>query len=322
MSRLCRASLWIAILTLLAGVEAHAIGWSGRVIDIRTGEPVAGVEIRGGSTGRYDVTPKAVTGADGRFTVVYPEHQKQPEFFALHAQPQPQPPVGEGEPDVRYLPVEERRPTPGEAVVKLVPRWAYIRGRVVDAETGQPLAGIEIAAAVTGRYLSQDKVYRRAVTDEKGEYTMRVPASRGRIGVEGTPAANRPPDTPFNHAKPVTDYWLDVNYGGSAGRGKEYVSLQTRVETAPGKKEPIPIPVLSSVEPVIFTRVDIRLPKKSAAEKPVTELVSVTPPAAPGGAPAFGEGVDVLARLDALIRATESLLADMRRLRDELKAAR
>ena len=48
-----------------------AVVWTGTAVDIRTGQPLAGVEFYGGGKGRVDLTAPSTTGADGKFSVSY-----------------------------------------------------------------------------------------------------------------------------------------------------------------------------------------------------------------------------------------------------------
>lgn len=310
------------LLGLLSGTEGRAneAGWTGRVIDIRTGEPLVGIEVQGGWTGRVDVTESCKTGAEGTFALPYPKHDSPPEQYHLYAWPVRMPDAsGYGRPPFLsdYLFYELRQKGTGQVEIKMVPFWAYLKGRVVDADTGAPLAGILVVAARPGRYLMNGSGgYSHAVTNANGEYVMRLPAygEPWLLSPEGLPEASWIRED--MRAEAISDYWLEFNSGESEKRGADYAIVSTLMPDASGARSPMPIPLLSSTQPAIATEVSIRLPKKSSAVTPSRDLVTLTPPRLPGG------GGDAVSRLDALIRTLEAALEEARALREDLSKGR
>ena len=138
-----------SVLLVLLAFEAHAGDWAGRVVDARTGEPIAGLELYGGARGRVDATEKALTAADGTFRCTYPPSWHQSilkdgtGFYLRTTFSQKQFP---------YLKQAWISPAPRtDVAMRLVPLNVWIKGRVVDDATGQPIADAEVSVMVQHR---------------------------------------------------------------------------------------------------------------------------------------------------------------------------
>ena len=53
-------------------IGAAQVPWTGQIVDIRSGQPLADMRVWGGFRGRTDYTTASITGNDGRFNVIYP----------------------------------------------------------------------------------------------------------------------------------------------------------------------------------------------------------------------------------------------------------
>jgi hypothetical protein len=228
--------------------------WSGTVSDIRTGTMLANARVCAGIKGRVDLTCGS-SAANGTFSVTYPS------------------PMSLGSDDLYYLYVERPLDTPyfhqvraramaGAATVQLVPTTAYIRGRVVSAVDGQPLAGIDVALTQPGR------IDQTVTSDSLGEFTFKpVTAftnSFGQFNTFGVPDEDLPPK---NDGALVYAAWgVRAPYGAGSDR---YATVQPTV-TSDRRFVPT-LPLVSSAVPESFTWVELRLPPVG------TEIADVGP---------------------------------------------
>jgi hypothetical protein len=281
-------------------------------VDARTGEPIGDVQLSGGRPGRTNVIEdNRTTGPDGTFHLVYPdefsENPDKYDYYTFRAECPMKVPkdnwatldseVG----DPLYLEYEEHRPKPAAiGDVRLVPQFAFIKGTVVDADTGAPLRGVTVRLRRPGKWLQE------AVTDANGEYRLRVNAYTGRRWpcVETTPEQYRPKSRRYKERQ--QEYALAANWK-QTGPGAEYKEVATaHPDHASDDQIAVAIPIVSSVGPELYTRVDFRVPKESSATEVSPELVQVTPP--DGGTVRGSDLESILARLDALINQHQNAL--------------
>jgi hypothetical protein len=240
--------LAVAVLLCAHFTRVWGVGWSGIAIDIRSGQPVAGVKFWGGAQGRVDLTDPSTTGADGHFAVNYsaPLDLNFWVWYALRGYDQSTPP--------RYWANERKRQSPsGAVVVRMVPLNAFIRGVVKNAATGEPIPGISVDQGAPGAY------QQRTTTDAQGQFQFNVAAYSGLHNYEeGIPLAEQIPHEPWDVGTPITNYWLEVFQPGYKRLGTyDWPSFQ--------------INLISSVSPELHTFVTLNLaPAGSAATNSAT----------------------------------------------------
>jgi len=269
--------------------------------------------LSGGRPGRTnEIEGDRTTGRNGTFRLVYPdgfdENPGRYDYYTFSTEaPQVVPEddwsTDKGEVgDPLYLEYEQQRPLPAAmGDVRLVPQFAFITGRVVDADTGAPLRGVVVRLRRPGKWLHQ------AVTDAKGEYRLRVNAYTGRRWpcVETIPEEYWPESRKYKERQ--EKFALAANWN-QKGPGAQYQEIRTaHPDGADDDEVAVAIPILSSAKPNLYTRVDFRVPKESSSTPISPALVQVTPP---GEEVAGGSDLDsILARLDALITQHEEALS-------------
>jgi len=294
---------FVFVVSIFISSIATSQTWTGVVTDIRTGKAVSDITVCGGLKGRKDATPKVKTKDDGKFSVTY-DVDLDKSYFVLYADSKD------------YLPYREYRTKTGFANIKLIPKVAHIKGKVVDVETGKPLAGIKIVAGVPGRYLVSGKDgYERVTTNSKGEYHITIPAYK-RSGVNIIMGSEDVPESVKSSAlskqyEPINDYWIEVNYGASTDFAKQYVKYSTREKDSNNKYHQKPIPLTSSITSDLHTIVNFKLPLKSSKTKPSLDLVTVIPP----GGSSNDDCQHLRDKIDALIKENKVLRAEIKKLK-------
>lgn len=212
------------------------ITWFGTVVDIRTQAPIAGARVCAGAEGRVDIVCTD-SGADGGFSVSYP---KDIELWS--------PPYLFIEPtDNNYFNQVRMREGAGQVLAEIVPWVFFIRGVVLDAETGLPVANASVELCRPGAI--DETVY----TDSAGEFAFgpvrAYTASRKQFNTFGVPADELPPD----HDEALVGYpW------GVIVQAQGYARVGSKAEG----EDMVPfMPRISSASDDIYTRVEIRLPK-------------------------------------------------------------
>ncbi len=135
-------SLIVTSLLFIIAIDlpVYGGGWSGKIVDLRNEKPLANVEVCAGTTGRVDYGECKYSGPDGSFIVNYPD--EVPDDAVLYVNPM-------GSYGDLYLPTELCGP-PGNVLVKLVPAKIFIKGRVVNKITREPLSGANILYSSVG----------------------------------------------------------------------------------------------------------------------------------------------------------------------------
>ncbi len=229
-------ALFLVCAAAAGGSQAWAaqVPWTGQAVDIRSGQPLASTRLWGGFQGRTDATEASTTGGDGRFTVVYaaPLDLAVFGYYKLTAAYIPDGGL--------YFENERKTSYPSETIVRMVPRNAYIRCLARDKLSGQPLANVSVSLGVPGA------VWQTVKTDAQGGGQFRTPAYVGSGNYEeGIPADQQVPHEAYQQAVPRTDYWLEVSAPG-------YKTLRT-------PELPLPIGVLSSASPELYTFITLEL---------------------------------------------------------------
>ncbi len=172
-----------AIVTLWS-LSAQARTWSGVVVDARTGQPVKGATVMAGTQGRVDpfTEYKAVTGDNGRFRITWPEEtwkramEGRPFNHYLRVQPpaawRPGHPAG-------YWNVTVIRSSPTEVTVRLMPRNAFVKGRVLSAEDGKPLGGVWVNLGIRNPGADAGRYGAKHGTRTKDDGTFSIPLPDG-----------------------------------------------------------------------------------------------------------------------------------------------
>jgi len=298
--RLGAAMIGLALLTTAAG----ALEWTGRVVDARTGQPLANVRVHGGHPGRGGLGV-VTTGADGTFRVVYPEgydqNPGQYEWYALVVEPLAvvEEDGWDTSPSVigerLYINYEARYSRPqGVGDVRLVPRYALVKGKVTNAKNGKAVKGAAVSAFRPGAAIHGTK------TDADGVYRLRIDVHQGwGTSVETTAEANRPPESE-GWMQPLEQIGVEVSAQGykkvtiSPAGGAGLITME--------------VPFKSTATADLYTSVDVRLPKKGSGIGLDAGLVTVT---APGEEPSAAAG-------DAELQA---VLADLKDLIEQHRKA-
>lgn len=133
-------------------LKLHPVGrLRGRVVDQGTGAPLAGARLTLSGEGSYLLarTPPAISGADGRYT--FADVPTTPQAWCLAELPR------HGRVALATRPAVDGQPA--ELVFQLA-RFTSLRGRVLDATTGQPpLTPTEVTVMLEhpGRYVDPDQ---------------------------------------------------------------------------------------------------------------------------------------------------------------------
>jgi hypothetical protein len=222
--------LAIALIGFLSPLNAAQVPWPGQVVDIRSGQPIASARAVGGFRGNGSYTAASTTGTDGRFNVVYPN----PLDLATMGYYQL---VVVYSPDGGLYFQNERKATfPSEALVRMVPRNAYVRGVVRDKVSGQPIAGVTVQMERGGGNVGLRQ------TDARGEFQFLVPAYSGSNAgnyEEGIAPEEQIPHESWQQVVPISNYIVIAQAPG--------------YRTARTDNPSIRVDLLSSTSPVLHT---------------------------------------------------------------------
>jgi len=259
-----------ASLVLSWSLSASAQTWSGTVRDIRSLEPVGEARVCAGILGRVDL---ACTTSDdaGAFSVSYPEDWGgvlgADGLYHLFVE---SPVAG------LYYHQRRARVAPGEADCRLVPRTVYLRGRVVNADTGELLPGIGVALVRPGA------IQTSIDTDELGQFAFGPVEAFLNAANQFNTYGVEPEDLPPEHdGELVYRPWgVRAPYAG----GGELYALVEPTRTADDRLEP-ELSLLSSTDPEVFTWVELRLPPVGTVIDDVNDYMSsqIGEPEATGG---------------------------------------
>ena len=248
----------------LAPELKRAVGWCGKVVDIRTGKPIPGCKVWAGYRGRVDSAPGQFK-SDGSFVAIYKNIKpgtpaKEPYYLRVY------PPKGSA-----YWPCVQASKAGGATLVKLVPKTAYLKGRVVDADTGKPLPKVQVGLTVPGA------IRGGAHTDENGEFEFKVDAHLGatRYAVEGVPDAHLP--TGQKREAYRDDWRLAFNYESFHREYKTHGRVWCHKKVDGKTVVHPPIALVSSATPDLYTWFDVRLPKGNKERDATDETVRVRP---------------------------------------------
>lgn len=267
-------ALAMALCLLMAAAPAWAEdggSWYGIVVDQTTQAPLAGARVCAGAQGRVDLAC-ADSRADGTFSVSYdPQTQlwSPPYLFVFGP--------GDG-----YYASVRMRPGAGEVRVELVPHVFFVRGVVLDAETGQPLAG------ATVRQMRPGAIDASITTGPDGSFAF-GPLSAFTNPVQqantyGVPENELPTD---KNDGPLIDYpW------GFEASAPGYVTISP---VRQGDVLEPHLPRTPSVSDAIHTTLTIRLPREGAAVPDPGGYIEATAPESsavttPVDAPAPAQG--------------------------------
>ncbi|HOU93393.1 MAG TPA: hypothetical protein PLU22_20215, partial [Polyangiaceae bacterium] len=248
--------------------SASAQTWSGTVRDIRSLEPVGEARVCAGILGRVDLACTS-SAADGAFSVSYPEDWTgtlgDDGLYHLFVE---SPVAG------LYYHQRRARVAPGVADCRLVPRTAYVRGRVVNADTGEIIPGMGVALIVPGA--TRDST----VTDDLGEFALGPFEAFENAASQFNTYGVEPEDLPPEHdGELVYRPW-----GLSAPYHAGGYALVEPTRTEDDRLDP-ELPLLSSSDPELYTWVEIRLPPVGTVIDDVNEYMSsqIGEPEATGG---------------------------------------
>ncbi len=153
----------VSIVMLIFTQPISAGGWSGKVVDLRNGKPLANVEVCAGIVGRVDYGECKKTGTDGSFVVNYPPGET-PNDTVLYVNPM-------GSYGHAYLPTKLCGP-PNNVLVKLVPAKVFIKGRVVDKITKAPLSGARVYYSSAGEVTTDNTGFFQFEKEGLGVYKL------------------------------------------------------------------------------------------------------------------------------------------------------
>ena len=210
----CILVLWLSV-TFLGTVVSQTkvpVSWSGTVVDLRTGNPIAGAKVYGGASGRVDLTEAAITDAEGRFTVTYQDGALDLDlwkFYRLTVEPPTEGP--------RYFGYISIHGAPLEVTARLLPLNGFYRGVVRNASNQKVISGATVSLGAGGRYIET------LTTDPQGEFTFNTEAydpgnwTNYEIGID---PENQLPHEARNQPSLLTNHWLEATAEG-------YQRLQT-----------------------------------------------------------------------------------------------
>ena len=233
--------------------NALAESWSGKVVDIRSGQPLANVRLYGGARGRVDLTPPMTTGGDGQFVVAYdaPLNLEFWLFYLLTSDYLT--------PGVYFQSLRVNYSHAGAVAVRKVPVNGYIRGVVKDKATGQALPNVPGHLGVPGAY------WQTVQTDTRGPYEFLTPAYEGSGNYEeGIPTVEQHPHEIWQQAVPKTNYWLEVAAPG-------YRTFRT-------SDLPLQINLLSSTSPELHTFATLEVVANSDAVNSASASATIKNP--------------------------------------------
>ena len=224
--------------------------WSGTIYDIRTGQPMPGVEVKAGVKGRVDPFKnyRAVTDAQGRFSISWDEESwtvwggdNINHYLRINS--------WQGFPDNHsYFPLTliRRQPTLDNTIY-LTPRGAFIKGRLLSSETGNPLSSTNVQLLVPGAVKETVK------TDLQGYFTFKPVIAYHRppseiFEVFPEKLSDEQPRDPGKHQS----YCLSVNV-------YEFENIEPERK---GDEWAESLPLQSSYTDAIHTYVTLRVAKK------------------------------------------------------------
>lgn len=244
-----------ASFVLTWSLSASAQTWSGTVRDIRSLEPVGAARVCAGILGRVDLACTS-SAADGTFSVSYPEGTTTLGSDGLYHLFVESPVAG------LYYHQRRARVAPGVADCRLVPRTAYVRGRVVNADTGELIPGMGVALIVPGA--TRDST----LTDDLGEFALGPFEAFENAANQFNTYGVEPEDLPPEHdGELVYRPW-----GLSAPYHAGGYALVEPTRTADDRLDP-ELPLLSSSDPEVYTWVEIRLPPVGTVIDDVNEYM-------------------------------------------------
>lgn len=227
-------------------LSASAQTWSGTVRDIRSLDPVADARVCAGVLGRVDLACTA-SDADGAFSVSYPDNISgtlgADGLYHLYVES----PVSG-----LYYHQRRARETPGVADCRLVPRTVYIRGRVVNADTGEIIPGVGVALIRPGAVQSSVE------TNALGEFAFGPLEAFLNAANQFNTYGVEPEDLPPAHDEDELVYrpWgLRSPYSS----GSDLYAQVRPTQTDDARLEP-ELPLLSSTDPEVYTWMELRLP--------------------------------------------------------------
>ncbi len=199
-------------------IGAAQVPWTGQIVDIRSGQPLADMRVWGGFRGRTDYTTASITGNDGRFNVIYP-NPLDLGVYGFYQLTSTYIPNG-----ALYFENVQKTTYPSETLVRVVPRNAYIRGVVRDRVSGQVITNATVAIERGGGNVGQ------VLTDARGEYLFLVSAYSGSNAgnyEEGIPPEAQVPHETWQQVQPITNYIVKVQAPGFRSAGTD--TLQVRI---------------------------------------------------------------------------------------------
>jgi hypothetical protein len=273
--RLLFASLLVLAMTSgLSNAWAAQVPWTGQVVDIRSRQPVANVEVWGGFRGRVDATiASSITGGEGRFNVIYANGLADiwsVDVYGYYMLTSTY--IADGD---LYFVSWQISDYPSETTVPMVPRKAYIRGVVRDKASGQPLPNATVHLGVPGAQ------WQSLQTDAQGGYQFLTPAYEwGQADFEsGIPTAKQLPHETWQQVVPRTNYWLAVVAPG-------YKTLNTA-------DLPLQINLLSSTSPELHTFITLEVVANSDVVNTPSASTAIKNPYTEGPTLAIARAVKV-----------------------------
>jgi len=228
---------------------ASNMTWSGTIYDIRTGKPLAGVEVKAGVEGRVDPFSayKAYTDSKGKFTITWDEESwkrwkgsTQNHYLRIN--------TWESHPDNHsYFPLTLVRRQPTTISAYLTPRGAYIKGKLYSAETGSPLPDTKVQILAPGR------VVQSVYTDKSGNFAFEpviaysYPIPGELFDVDPANLTDKEPRVPTKNQS----YCLILE-------DRSYANIQPERK---GDEFVTSLPLQSSYTDAIHTYVTLRVPK-------------------------------------------------------------
>jgi len=224
--------------------------WSGTVYDIRTGMPMAGVDVKAGTLGRVDPFKNyhAVTDSQGKFSITWDNESwrlrnadRCNHYLRINcdkAYPN----------NHSYFPLTliRKQPTTNNSIY-LTPKGAFFKGQLLSAETGAPLQDVKVSLRAPAR------VFESVTTDRNGYFSFKPVQAYAKppsqlFDVYPTTLSDEQPRDPGKHQS----YCMGLNTS-------EFEDIMPEKK---GTEFAVSLPLQSSYTDAIHTFVTIRAAKK------------------------------------------------------------
>ncbi len=171
----------VCLMFSMWSVPLQAQTWSGQVVDARTARPIKGASVKAGTAGRVDAFKgyQVITGDDGRFQITWPEEDwrrvASAEYPINHYLRVDAPQTWGEIAGTGHWQVIVIRRTPGQVVVRMMPRQVYVKGRVLSAENNEPVekAWVNLGIRKPGDTNASFSIKAGVNTDANGDFSLK-----------------------------------------------------------------------------------------------------------------------------------------------------